>query len=126
MQGEQPLIESNPSEEPAFTFRIIAKRWAAHFAYLLSCWRILLIASCIGGLLGLLVSWLKPVTFSARLSFVVEESKQAGGGGSLVSALAGQFGFDVGGMTGSSGMLAGDNVLELLKSRSLIKKTLLI
>ena len=125
MQGEQPLIESNPSEEPAFTFRIIAKRWAAHFAYLLSCWRILLIASCIGGLLGLLVSWLKPVTFSARLSFVVEESKQAGGGGSLVSALAGQFGFDVGGMTGSSGMLAGDNVLELLKSRSLIKKTLL-
>jgi hypothetical protein len=54
----------------------------------------------------------------------VEESKQ-GGGGSIVSALAGQFGFDVGSMTGSNGMLSGDNVLELLKSRSLIKKALL-
>ena len=43
-----------------------------------------------------------------------------------MAGLAGQFGLDMGGMMGgTSGVLAGDNVLVLLKSVSMIKKTLL-
>lgn len=93
--------------------------------YALSKWRLLAIAGVFGALLGLGYYLLKPVIYTARITFVVEESKSAGGGGSLMSALAGQFGVDIGGLSGTSGVLAGDNVLQLLKSRSLIKKTLL-
>jgi hypothetical protein len=93
--------------------------------YAFSKWRLLAIAGVIGALLGVGYYLLKPVLYTARITFVVEESKSAGGGGSLMSALAGQFGVDIGGLSGTSGVLAGDNVLQLLKSRSLIKKTLL-
>ncbi len=124
MQGPQEPVQPLYPEEAEFTFRNLLSNWQRTALYLLRGWKIFLLAGCIGALAGIGYAWYKPVTYTARLSFVVEESKQ-GGGGSIVSALAGQFGFDVGSMTGSSGMLAGDNVLELVKSRSLIKKTLL-
>lgn len=80
-------------------------------------------AALLGMLLGAAYAYFKPVTYTARTTFVVEDAKSSGG---MLSAIAGQFGFDVGSMAGGgSGVLAGDNVLELLKSRSLIKKTLL-
>lgn len=52
---------------------------------------------------------------------MVEESKVSGGG---LAALAGQFGFDVGGLTGGGGVFSGDNVLLFLKSESLIREIL--
>ncbi len=64
----------------------------------------------------------KPV-YHARVSFVIEENKQNAGG--LFSALAGQIGMDLSSLSGISGVLAGDNVLELLKSPTLLKKVLL-
>jgi hypothetical protein len=54
---------------------------------------------------------------------VVEDAKTSGTG--LMSALAGQFGFDLGNITGGSGVLSGDNILALLQSRSMIRKALL-
>jgi hypothetical protein len=51
----------------------------------------------------------------------VEESKGVGGG---LSALAGQFGFDLGG-GGGGGVFAGDNILLFLRSESLCRETLL-
>jgi hypothetical protein len=94
------------------SLRIAAKRWKV--------WGT---GAVVGMLLGLAYYYFKPITYTARTSFVVEDSKGSGG---MLSALAGQFGFDIGSLAGgTSGILAGDNVLELLKSRSLIKKTLL-
>lgn len=110
-------------EEEEFSFTSLFQKWINDIVYTLKFWRILFVAGLIGGLLGALIAWLRPITYTARLSFVVEESKT--GGGSLASALSGQFGFDIGSLSGSNGILAGDNVLELLKSHSLIKKTLL-
>jgi hypothetical protein len=73
--------------------------------------------------LGAFASWYLPPTYTSRISFVVEDTKSTGGG--LMSALAGQLGFDIGGLAGgSSGILAGDNVLELLVSKKMIKQTL--
>ena len=124
----QDIQEHNPStypEEQEFTFRMLTNKWIANLRYVLQFWKALFVAGSVGAIIGLIASWLTPVTYTARLSFVVEESKQ-GGGGSLVSALAGQFGFDMGSISGGSGMLSGDNVLELLKSKSLVKKALLL
>ena len=75
------------------------------------------------GLVGLGYSFLKKPVFLARVNFVIEENKQNASG--LFSALAGQVGMDLSSLSGMSGILAGDNVLELLKSPTLLKKVLL-
>lgn len=109
--------------EETFTFQKLTSDWWGNILYAFNFWRIILMAAILGGLLGLGYYLIKARTYTARLTFVVEESKQ--GGGSIASALAGQFGLDLGSLSGTNGVLAGDNVLELLKSHSLIKKTLL-
>jgi hypothetical protein len=73
--------------------------------------------------LGMGYSFLKKPVYLARVNFVIEENKQNAGG--LFSALAGQVGMDLSSLSGMSGILAGDNVLELLKSPTLLKKVLL-
>jgi Chain length determinant protein len=72
---------------------------------------------------GILYSFLSKPRYQAQVNFVIEENKQSAGG--LFSALAGQVGMDLSAVTGSSGLLAGDNVLQLLKSPTLLKKVLL-
>jgi hypothetical protein len=117
------MDNSHLTEEEEFSFKQVIQKWQENILYALTFWRILLVAGLAGAMLGLTYAIVHSVTYTARLSFVVQEAKT--GGGSIVSALAGEAGFDLGGLGGSTGMLAGDNVLELLKSRSLIKKTLL-
>lgn len=76
-------------------------------------------AGLIGGLLGLGYSFVKKPVYTAKLSFALEEKEAMGGG--LIS-LAAQFG--LGGGEGG-GVFSGGNMIELLKSRFLIEKTLL-
>ena len=64
-----------------------------------------------------------PTRYVAKVNFVIEENKQNAGG--LFSALAGQIGMDISAVSGGAGLLAGDNVLQLLKSPTLLKKVLL-
>ncbi len=112
-----------PEDEP-FSLLNEIKGIGKSIAYALGHWRLLGFVAIIGFIAGILYSWIKPVSFTARTTFVVEESKM--GGGSIASALAGQFGFDMGSLAGGSGgILSGDNVLELVKSHNLIRKTLL-
>ena len=61
-----------------------------------------------------------PPTYTATLTFALEEGES--GGGSL-SGLASQFGYNIGGSGG--GVFAGGNLLELMKSRRLIQDVLL-
>jgi uncharacterized protein involved in exopolysaccharide biosynthesis len=83
----------------------------------------ILLAGLVCAVLGLGYSFLKKPVYLARVNFVIEENKQNAGG--LFSALAGQVGMDLSSLSGMSGILAGDNVLELLKSPTLLKKVLL-
>jgi len=85
--------------------------------------RQILLSGLVFGLLGLGYSFLKKPVYLARVNFVIEENKQNAGG--LFSALAGQIGVDLSSLSGISGILAGDNVLELLKSTTMLKKVLL-
>jgi hypothetical protein len=117
------MSTKNTSEEPEFSILGLLAVWLSTFSALLKHWKQIAIAAIFGAALGLAYSQIVKPTYNARLTFVVEEAKQSGGG--MLSALAGQFGVDIGGMAGTSGVLAGDNVQELLKSRFLIKKVLL-
>lgn len=89
--------------------------------FLLKRWFVILVAALFGSALGLTYAFFKPVEYESRQSFVVEDSKSGVGG---IAALAGQFGFDIGGAS-SNGVFSGDNILLFLKSESLCRETLL-
>jgi len=117
--------ESNVSSpyEPEFSFKQVVKGWLTDLKYLFKFKKQLALAILAGALIGAALAWKWPVTYTARLTFVVDDSKSSGAGG--LAALAGQFGFNMDGIGGGSGVLEGDNVQELLKSRKLVKATLL-
>src|ERR1700753_1149638 len=91
--------------------------------YLLSKWVIILFAGIIGGVIGLTYAWLKKPMYKAELSFALQDEK-SGGGFSSALGLASQFGIDLGGGS-AGGEFSGDNLLELMKSRSMVEKALL-
>jgi len=110
--------------EPEFSFKNLVNERIADIKYIWQFKKSLVLVLIVGGALGAFAAWYKPPTYTARLTFVVDDSKSTGGGGGL-SALAGQFGFNLDGLGGASGVLAGDNVQELVKSTNLIQTTLL-
>nr|WP_315223159.1 Wzz/FepE/Etk N-terminal domain-containing protein [uncultured Flavobacterium sp.] len=97
-----------------------AKEWCN---YLLSRWKIIVLAVIIGAALGLTYSFIKKPVYTATLSFAVEDEKSGGGGLGSALGLASSFGLDLGGSGG--GIFTGSNLTELFKSRSMVEKTLL-
>jgi hypothetical protein len=89
--------------------------------YLLTKFVVILLAGVIGGAIGFAYSYFKKPVYVARLSFALEDEKNSSLGGA--AGLASQFGFDLGG--GGGGAFSGDNLLELMKSRSMVEKALL-
>jgi hypothetical protein len=97
-----------------------AKEWKF---YLVSHWRIILLAGIIGSALGLAYSFIEKPVYTASLSFVLEDEKSGGGlGGAL--GLASSLGLDLGGGGGGS-VFSGANLPELFKSRKMVEQTLL-
>ena len=95
------------------------KEW---YIYLLSQWKMIVLAGSIGALLGLGYSFYKKPVYTATLTYALEDGKAAGGG---LGSLASTFGFDIGGAGGNSGAFAGANLIELFKSRAMVEQTLL-
>jgi hypothetical protein len=95
------------------------KEW---FNYLLSQWKLIILAGFFGAGLGLTYSFIKKPVYTASLSFALEDENASGGiGGAL--GLASSFGFDLGGSGGS--IFSGSNLTELFKSRKMVEQTLL-
>jgi len=91
-----------------------------YWSYLLSKWLIICIFGFGGAAIGLVASFLVKPKYTAHLSFALVE-KSSGGG---LMDLASSFGF--GGLGGgSNGAFSGDNLLEIIKSRYAVEKTLL-
>lgn len=91
--------------------------------YLLKQWKIILLAGIIGAVLGVTYSYIKKPSYTATLSFALEDEKSGGGGLGSALGLASSFGLDLGG--GGGGIFTGSNLTELFKSRSMVEKTLL-
>ncbi|MDD4198187.1 MAG: hypothetical protein PHZ12_02110 [Paludibacter sp.] len=90
--------------------------------YLLTKWKIILVFGFGGALIGLGLSFAVKPKYNANLSFVLIERSSGGGGlASLASSLgiSNMIGF------GSSSAFSGDNLLEIIKSRHAVEKTLL-
>ncbi|TBR20062.1 MAG: lipopolysaccharide biosynthesis protein [Chitinophagaceae bacterium] len=108
-----------PNDEQEISLVDLIKQIQQWFRYLLSQWKIIFLLGILGGATGFYYAWKSPITYTAKMIFVVEEAKSSGGG---LAALAGQFGFDVGG--GSSNLVSGDNIIGLLTSRSMVESAL--
>lgn len=84
----------------------------------------MLFFSLIGGLLGFYYAYQKPIKYIAKTTFILEEGKTMSSGLGGLASLAGQFGVDVGSVTGG-GILSGDNILLYFKSPTLAREVLL-
>jgi hypothetical protein len=98
-----------------------SKEW---YSYLLSQWKIIVLAGIIGAVLGLTYSFIKKPVYTATLSFALEDDKAGGGGLGGALGLASSLGLDLGGGGGGS-MFTGANLTELFKSRSMVEQTLM-
>jgi hypothetical protein len=119
--SNQPKFDGVDNDEISLKeFILKLKEW---WAYLLSQWKLIIGLAFIGALLGLAyASFSKPI-YKAEFSFVLENEESSGGLGGA-SGLASQLGLGLG-SGGNSGVFAGDNLLELMKSRSMVLKALL-
>lgn len=115
--------QSSYPYEPEFSFKKVLLERIDDIKYVFQFKKSMALVIVIAACLGALMAWRWPVSYTARLTFVIDDAKSSGGGG--LAAIAGQFGFNLDGIGGASGVLAGDNVQELLKSQKLIKETLL-
>lgn len=93
--------------------------------YLWSKWLIIFVVVLLGAVLGLCYSVFKKTNYTATLSFVMDESSASQGSLGAAASIAEQFGFNLGGMGSIGGFFQGDNIIEFLKSRSMIDETLL-
>ncbi|MDF2431863.1 MAG: hypothetical protein JWP44_1494 [Mucilaginibacter sp.] len=104
------------------TAKDLFKKVQHYKTYLVSKWKIILLLSIAGIVAGIAYASLKRNNYIAICSFVVDDNDK----GSLgqFSGLASLVGLDIGN-SANNGIFQGDNLIELYKSRLMIKKTLL-
>jgi uncharacterized protein involved in exopolysaccharide biosynthesis len=91
-------------------------------AYLKTQWKIIIGIAALGGIIGFVYASFQKPNYLATTTFVLEEDKGGGGLGGAMG-LASSFGFDLGG--GGGGLFSSSNIIELMKSRLVVEKTLL-
>jgi hypothetical protein len=106
--------------EEDLSLKELVRKLTAWKDYFLSNWKVLVIGATIGVSIGLIKYFTQKKLYVAKLSFALED--KSGGGATPYAGLASQFGVDIGG--GSNGAFSGDNLLELLRSRMMVEKTL--
>jgi uncharacterized protein involved in exopolysaccharide biosynthesis len=91
-------------------------------AYLKTQWKLIIGIAAFGGIIGFMYASFQKPNYLATTTFVLEEDKGGGGLGGAMG-LASSFGFDLGG--GGGGLFTSSNIIELMKSRLVVEKTLL-
>lgn len=113
-------METTPQKDE-ITLKELLLKTGEWFRYLRSKWLIIGSVSILGAALGFWYATTQKPTYTASLSFALEEE---GAGASAAMGLASQLGLDISGAT-SGGAFKGANVLEIFKSRLMIQKALL-
>lgn len=115
-------MTTNETPNDEISLKELIEKGKEWFAYLLSQWKIIVLAGFVGAVLGLTYSFIKKPVYTATLSFALE-AETAGGGFGGALGLASSFGFDLGG--GGSSVFSGSNLTQLFKSRKMVEETLL-
>ncbi len=112
---ENPIQESDE-----ISLKELIQKAGSILGYLKTQWWKLLLIALLGGIGGFFYAKSQKPQYTAKLTFALAEGGDNMGG---IGSIASQFGLDMGG--GSAGAFSGDNLLELMKSRLLVEKTLL-
>jgi hypothetical protein len=85
-------------------------------------WWLFLLVACAGASVGAFYYLNQKPKYEAVCTFILEEKQTSMGG---IGSIASQFGFDLGGMSGGGSIFAGDNILDILKSKKVVQQVLL-
>jgi hypothetical protein len=117
MTDEQQQIENDE-----ISLKELIQKIQEWIAYLKTQWKIIIGIAALGGIIGFVYASFQKPSYLATTTFVLEEDKGGGGLGGAMG-LASSFGFDLGG--GGGGLFTSSNIIELMKSRLVVEKTLL-
>jgi uncharacterized protein involved in exopolysaccharide biosynthesis len=98
----------------------IIQEWVA---FLKMQWKLIVVIAALGGIIGFVYASFQKTNYLATTTFVLEEDKAGGGGLGGALGLASSIGIDLGG--GGGGLFSSSNIIELMKSRMVVEKTLL-
>ncbi len=115
-------IQQDQIENDEISLKELIQKIQEWVAYLKTQWKLIIGIAAIGAIFGLVYASFQKPTYQATSTFVLEEDK--GGGMSGALGLASSFGFDLGG-GGAGGLFTSSNIIELMKSRLVVEKTLL-
>lgn len=115
------IVSINSDEISLKELILKTKEWVN---IILKKWKIIGVVGFIGGICGFYYANSQKATYTAKITFVLEEGKGSAAGLGGLASLAGQFGVDVGSSSGG-GLLSGDNILLYFKSPSLAREVLL-
>lgn len=116
-------VESNQSNPDEINFREIIHQIKNLLTFLREKILIISIVTVLGGVVGIFYAIKKPVQYTAKLTFVLEEEKSGGLGLAGAMGLASSLGLDLG--VSGGGVFSGANLIEFMKSRLIIEKALL-
>jgi uncharacterized protein involved in exopolysaccharide biosynthesis len=122
-QNINQLNNINAVDADEISLKELVQKIKDWVVYLNTKWKIIFLAGVLGAAIGVVYALFQKPTYKAVLTFALEEDKGSGGGLSGAMGLAGSFGIDLGSSGG--GAFAGSNLMELMKSRLLVEKTLL-
>ena len=119
MTDEQKQIDNDE-----ISLKELIQKIQEWIAYLKTQWKLIIGIAALGGIIGFVYASFQKPTYLATTTFVLEEDKGGGGGLGGAMGLASSFGFDLGG-GGGGGLFTSSNIIELMKSRLVVEKTLL-
>jgi uncharacterized protein involved in exopolysaccharide biosynthesis len=117
MTDEQQQIDNDE-----ISLKELIQKIQEWIAYLRTQWKLIIGIAALGGIIGFVYASFQKPNYLATTTFVLEEDKGGGGLGGAMG-LASSFGFDLGG--GGGGLFTSSNIIELMKSRLVVEKTLL-
>jgi uncharacterized protein involved in exopolysaccharide biosynthesis len=120
---QQNNNEINNIAEDEISLKELILKIKDWYRFLLTKWVVIVAAGIIGGAIGVGYAFTQKATYTASLSFALEDEKAGGGGLGGALGLASSLGIDLG--TSAGGAFSGANLLELMKSRNIVEKALL-
>ena len=111
---------NSATDQDEISLKELIQKIQEWIAYLKTQWKLIIGIAALGGIIGFVYASFQKPTYLANTTFVLEEDKGTGGG---ALGLASSFGFDLGG--GGGGLFTNSNIIELMKSRLVVEKTLL-
>jgi len=115
-------IQQSVKQDEEISLKELALKIKEWVIYLKSKWLVIFLAGVFGAGIGLAYAYRQEPVYTAILTFALEDEK-SGTGLSGAMGLASSLGIDLG--TSAGGAFSGANLIELMRSRTLVEKALL-